>query len=511
MAMTFTTATARADGASQFSSPYLIALAGICALSFLMIIPAILSEDTYWLLYLGQQMVNGVTPYVDFFEVNPPLIIWLNIPPAWLAQVADLPLVGTFKAYMYALIALSLWLSAQLIRISKTPLGPAVFVALAYALMVMPGTHFGQREHIMLVLALPYLFVVAARAEGIAPPLWQVVVATVLAALGFCIKPYFVLIPAAAEIYLLLKIKGATFKRVEPYLMGTIGGAYLASIIVGTPEYLTGVVTYARVVYQAGFGTSAANMVLVSVPIVFSLYIGAMLVASVKKKFSDIPSSYMILILAMLAAFAGLLLQAKGWPNHSYPARALLVLVTIGGLAALLQMKGTRLTTQILAASLLFPIAFNAGLPLWFVKYESHHSEYFGKLADRYPEADSAFIMSAYLYDGFPFILDKNLKWGSRFPSLWLTPGVQQKKAAGDTSALLTEIETFSHRALAEDLARYKPKLVFVDNESEKKHFGKIQYDYVKDFSTNPAFAREWSHYELVKADGSYQLYRRKD
>lgn len=511
MAMTFSTAGTSPQAIWTLSSRYLLALAAITVLSVVMMVPAILSEDTYWLLYLGRELMSGAVPYVDFFEVNPPLIIWLNVPPAWLAHITGLPLVGVFKVYMFGLIALSLCLSARLITVSKTSFGPAVLVALAFGLMMMPGTHFGQREHIMIVLSLPYLFLISARAQQIAPPLWQVLGATVLATIGFCIKPYFVLIPAVLEFYLLMKLKGHTFRRIEPYVMAAIGGAYLAAIIFLTPDYLTGVVTYAREVYQAGFGTSASIMIMVSVPIAFSIYIGAMLLASLRKRTSEISPSYAVLILAMLAAFAGLLLQAKGWPNHSYPARALLLLITIGGLAAVLKIKNTTMIVKCLAAILVLPLAFNSLLPLWFVRYQSHHSQYFGDLADRYPEADSAFVMSAYLYDGFPFILDKNLKWGSRFPSLWLTPGIQQRKAAGDTSALLSEIETFSHRALAQDLARYKPKLVFVDNEKEKRHFGSIQYDYVKDFSKNPAFAREWAHYELVKPEGSYQLYRRKD
>lgn len=511
MAMTFSSANTGSDTAWTLGVRTPLALVGILALSVLMMVPAILSEDTYWLLYLGRELVNGAAPYVDFFEVNPPLIIWLNVPPAWLAEVAGLPLVGVFKAYVFALIGLSLWLSWRVMAVSKTPFAPAVFLALAYGLMMMPGTHFGQREHIMIILAVPYLFLAAARAQTIEVPLWQVLGTTVLASVGFCIKPYFVLIPAVLELYLVMRLKARTFRRIEPYVMAAIGGAYLASIIIVTPNYLTGVVTYAREVYQAGFGTSASTMLVVSMPILLSIYIGAMLLASVRRKIADISPAYVVLSLAMLAAFAGLLLQAKGWPNHSYPARLLLLLITIGGLAAVLSIKKAAITAKILAAFLVLPLAYNSVLPLWFVKYQSHHSQYFGALADRYPEADSAFVMSAYLYDGFPFILDKNLKWGSRFPSLWLTPGIQQKKAAGDTSALLNEIETFSHQALAEDLARYKPKLVFVDNEKEKRHFGTLPYDYVKDFSKHPAFAQEWAHYELVKPDGSYQLYRRKD
>ena len=56
--------------------------------------------DVSWLLYVAERILDGARPYVDVVEVNPPLIVWLNVAVAAdrsrtrSATGADLPAFG---------------------------------------------------------------------------------------------------------------------------------------------------------------------------------------------------------------------------------------------------------------------------------------------------------------------------------------------------------------------------------------------------------------------------------
>src|SRR5271156_2473338 len=42
--------------------------------------------DKGWLLFAAGEWVSGKKLYVDIFEVNPPLILWIYAAPAWISQ-----------------------------------------------------------------------------------------------------------------------------------------------------------------------------------------------------------------------------------------------------------------------------------------------------------------------------------------------------------------------------------------------------------------------------------------
>ena len=71
-----------------------------------------------------------------------------------------------------------------------------------FVLFDLPGQDFGEREHLLLLLALPYLLLAAARAVGREIPASHAVAIGLLAAAGLLIKPHFVLLWLAIEGYL---------------------------------------------------------------------------------------------------------------------------------------------------------------------------------------------------------------------------------------------------------------------------------------------------------------------
>src|SRR6188472_2244760 len=60
--------------------------------------------DTAWFLYLSRQALRGLRPYGDYVEINPPLIVWLGLPSAWLAEWTGLPITRLYAVSVAGLI-----------------------------------------------------------------------------------------------------------------------------------------------------------------------------------------------------------------------------------------------------------------------------------------------------------------------------------------------------------------------------------------------------------------------
>ena len=124
-----------------------------------------LNHDTAWYLIAGARYLEGGTLYRDVFvEVNPPLGMFLTLPAVILARLMGVFSVPVFVVYVYLLIALSLaavWRLQRADEQSPAVLHSGLFIAAAAVLIVSPAGDFGQREHFLMILTLPYLFLVA--------------------------------------------------------------------------------------------------------------------------------------------------------------------------------------------------------------------------------------------------------------------------------------------------------------------------------------------------------------
>src|SRR5581483_2686228 len=125
-----------------------------------------LNHDVGAVLQWSGRMLAGERLYVDINDVNPPLIYWLNLIPAGLARAAQLAAPRAFVLTVLATIAGMLLLARPLFH-KLAP--PGSFTALAlpglalFVLLVYPQTSFGQREHLLAILTLPYLLLASLR------------------------------------------------------------------------------------------------------------------------------------------------------------------------------------------------------------------------------------------------------------------------------------------------------------------------------------------------------------
>ena len=95
-------------------------------------------------------------------ETNPPLIIWFSIVPVALAHVLGLDPYVALKLVVFLLIGASTLWSERILRAVNVTRSPALlYICVASVLsaeICLSCFQFGQREHMVVILILPYVF-----------------------------------------------------------------------------------------------------------------------------------------------------------------------------------------------------------------------------------------------------------------------------------------------------------------------------------------------------------------
>ncbi|HEY9869963.1 MAG TPA: hypothetical protein V6D08_12420 [Candidatus Obscuribacterales bacterium] len=190
-------------------TPYLVltAAAFFALLVCLIARPLELAPDVAMYLQCGQLILEGEVPYVDFVDTNLPIILYLNVIPAFVSAVTRLPAIAVLKVIVWMLVVISAMLTASILA-KRTAnrdyqfFGPLLFAFACANLMLTED--FGQREHIFVVCVLPLFFVRWLRYQGQEVNATQALIAGAFAAIGLWLKPYFPLLWLCLEIYFVL-------------------------------------------------------------------------------------------------------------------------------------------------------------------------------------------------------------------------------------------------------------------------------------------------------------------
>jgi hypothetical protein len=156
------------------------------------------NPDNVFLLYAARRFLGGDRLYVDILEINPPLIIYLNCIPVTLARLLHSDLIATFIGVVSLVNLLSLYVVAGILRTSDLSelLADSLLGFFGFGLLMMPVLLYGEREHLWIALILPYLVQSMHHARSRHP-----ILVALLAALGFAIKPFFLIVWGANMLF----------------------------------------------------------------------------------------------------------------------------------------------------------------------------------------------------------------------------------------------------------------------------------------------------------------------
>lgn len=279
------------------------------------------NSDVSWLLIAGERWLDGQRLYSDILETNPPMAVLVYVPGILIGRVLGVSAEIVVDGLIFMSIALSLAITALVLRQSllfaASQRWLIALIALA-VLAILPVQVFGQREHIAVIALMPMLGVLALRMNGEKPTLWSVGIAGLGMGVALSFKPHFAIALLGCLGVAAWRLKSwRVFVAPENFIAASVIAVYAACIVLFFPEYFTAIAPFVRDVYTIGLPLS----LMLEKPVVL-LWGLALIGTALAKRDKPFDSASLLLLAASLGFGLVYFVQRKGWPYHSYPMMA---------------------------------------------------------------------------------------------------------------------------------------------------------------------------------------------
>lgn len=455
-------------------------LAAAAALA--LISPGRLNHDCALYLQCGQALLEGQRPYVDFVDLNPPFIFYLSAVPVLLARWLWAPLPLTFTLGVLALAAWSTYaIRSSLARDPRwAPLAtPVATLWAAYSFLLRMSNDFGQREHLLLLLLVPHVVargLGAAAGDGAPRRGPRIPWRALAAGLAICIKPQYVLVAAAVELWTWFRAREVRRPwDAEAIALWAPPALYALHFALLPAEVRAAFFGRWLPLVAARYSVYDESLAeLFHVPTLLAAAAGLVAIVLAwrhERGRGDLAGTLGVFVASAAAVY---FLQHKGWPYHRMPiasASAVLLALWVGRAA------GTR------APRLAATAAFGAGLawamvssrlPLALADAPGLAHPLTPLVESLTQRDDPVLVVGSGVYPAYPLLLETHRRPGSRylwfFPvpmlasearALHARPDSRPASVRGSRAWLDAEEERFL-RDLDEDLTKRAPPLVLV-------------------------------------------------
>ncbi len=307
---------------------FLSAIFGIYLLSWILQSHFLFNSDVSWLMVATQRLLSGGTYTHDFFEMNPPMVLYSYIPAVFIAKIFSFPTDIAIRIYVDCLALCSLCFCYLLTNKIDSLTRYLFLFTLAILFLLFPFSDFGQREHLLIIFTMPYFLLVVHRLQNSSAN------STLMAAwvglfsgVGFIIKPYFLLSFLLVEIYFCWK-KGSVKAFFRPEIVGIVlvGLLFFLSIIVFNRDYLTIVIPFAAKFYYQQYGFPFRT-ILFSPQAWFTYF--AIVLYVLRRANNPYPALSTVLALASVGFLFSFLLQHTPWNYHALPMVSTSILLIV--------------------------------------------------------------------------------------------------------------------------------------------------------------------------------------
>lgn len=496
---------------------FLFLLTGIILLAWQLQSSLFLNYDVSWLMHAARRLLSGGTYSRDFFETNPPLILYLYLPPVLFSKLTGLHTALLFCGYLFLLALFSLCLCSFFLKCiiprEQTTLALVFTLTLAIVFFILPCFDFGQREHVTVILTLPYFLLFVSRLQGQkVHPLFAFSLG-VLAGLGFSIKPHFLLIPFLFEAYYAFSKKSAlAWLRPEVVAVLAVVFLYLTSIFLFFPDYLYIVLPYSLRLYYRAVSQPWSALLLNGVALYCLFPLFFYLLQRKSKAERSLSTVFALGLLGFLIAYFA---QRMTHFYHLIPALSLALLLGVVEFASLTLDLPRRRLERFLAVILGLLLL---SIPVWiycvlYTNSQDYKKETLGRLTTflnaHAKEEAVSFFVTAGSY-AFPTLDYTTSQATPRFYFLWMAAGLANQALEKDANREQgLRDKNFLINMVSDDLYQYKPRYVFVDLSENKYRIRDKNFDYLLYFSENPKFRQEWRHYHYyttLEEKGRYKL-----
>jgi hypothetical protein len=473
-----------------------------------------LKDDVAWLLYVARRWMAGRELYVDVVEVNPPLIIWISAIPIHLAAWLNVPPEKVaMPFFMTAVLGCGFW-AACLLRdetagrrglfADRLP----VFAAVGTVLLAVPGMELGQREHLLLAAALPYLVLFARSLNGHRASWPMAVTAGVLAGLGCALKPRYAAVFVALEVLALLR--GQPLFRLMPMVAGATLATYAAIVVVFCPNYLARAVPLALALYGATdvpFLSLLADSdrLLCGQAVALGLWFWSR---------RWLPERNLVLTLVVFAVVSTVVcfMDGKDWYYHRLPATVATILALMLWMASALVHRRSAPVGKPRNTVLPMLLAGAAMAALAVATFQRLEPDVEAAVQPdrstvtrleqivRENHAKRYIAFSEWIALGFPVVNNTGVGWTSRFDSMWALKGELWRVKFDPSAEKLFPVRHW----VARDFVTGCPDLAVVDLREGMNYIAVLS-------ASDRDFARAWARYRLIDSFDGLEVYKRHE
>lgn len=479
-----------------------------------------LNHDVAAVLDFSRRWLAGETLYVDLIDVNPPLVFILNLVPAALARWT---ILSQSQAMVVCLLALAFlfWRLIEALRRDR-PEGPVEAAVLTVALpfiVVAAGSDFGQRDVMMAVAGIPYCLLAARRIDGQPTSLRLTLLVTVLAAVGFALKPHFLGVPVLVEGLVLLRRGPVAMRRDPvPWVMLGIWLAYLVSIPLLFPAYVNQVVPMAWKFYADIHGPGRWRVLVTDMMGAAEALLFLAVPLGLRR---DAGAFGQALALSAVGAFMAAWVQHKGWTYHVMP-------MTLFGLAALAvsasrwmdrtmpegRARASAPALALIAVAGLFAYQLRGGETPW--REFTFEDETAGQLTnwlERVARGQQVLVLTPDIFPVYPALTYADAHQTLNAMSTWLLQGFYRNCPAGAVPyrppSAMRRSEFAVYQTVAENFAANPPVALVVSREAHIPSC-RGRFDLLAYFARNPLFGETLERYAPAGEIGNYRLFLRK-
>ncbi len=462
-----------------------------------------LNNDVSWQYWIARQIRGGAILYRDIIEVNPPLWFWEAVPLSALADRLHVDAGHLAIVSVMARAALALILIAKLVADPSPRRLALLLPGLALLLCLLPLHDYGEREHLMLIGALPYAALVARRRDAarlVSPRLALCV--GLFAAYGFAMKPYFALVPLVLELWLTLGLR-RTWRplRPETIALAVVATLYGAAVLIFAPDYVRLTLPLVRAAYGAFSPPFSSLFYQIWLPT--WLLAGLALVVARR----HLPVDAQAAAVTALAFTLSYFLQAKGFSYHALPVTA-----TLGWALWLVLVRGPRLSDAVIrrplvALALMLVAATGYVIPP-FAPYRAGRAT---AALERLPAGSTVAIISAHSWLAFPLIESHRFIWPMRTMHLWTIPKIARDGEGPHASAAGLWVRRRALDMIAADLWCHPPDAILVDAPARSPALTETHFSYEAFVRSDPRIRAMLLHYRPAVSDGGATVYLRSD
>jgi len=456
--------------------------------------PVILNADLGWLLTVNEKILEGRKLGIDLFESNPPLSVYMYMPAVILARLTGI------AAEFIVIVLVILEVAGALFVIDRAGAAAKLDTreknlstwSSAFLLAILPGTIFGQREHIAVVALTPFVAITALRWRGLDPGR-AAILAGIGAGLAMGIKPFFALVAGLPIILVGLRQRSVSpLFTAEAWTAAIVAIGYGAVIAIVFPAYLS---VYAPMVAEAYLPIRREFAALLPIPIaVVGASLGFLRLLGPQNLRAG--SNAIPWLAAAFGGAASFLLQGKGWPYTAFAA----CLFAIA--APLLQVRLSTLRRPVVIGGLAVVVAI--GL------YLSSPAPGFPPLAARvqaHVQHPRLLTITDHIGLGHPLVRQIGGVWvGSSCAQLLAAGAILRENNAPPTpgeQAKLDGIVKFERQHLLADLRSGRPNVILVDTYL----LSTFEFDWLAWANADPELREQLSRYREVEDVGRVRIF----